>query len=60
MAPDRRSLLRGAVVGGGMLSLQGLMPAWTQTGSLGLRADFPSLTGAKRRGHVEVGIRALF
>ena len=46
MTLDRRSLLRGAVVGGGVLSLQGLLPAWAQTGSPGLRADIPTLTGA--------------
>ena len=46
MTLDRRSLLRGAVVGGGVLSLQGLLPAWAQTGSPGLRADYPTLTGA--------------
>jgi len=45
MTLDRRSLLRGAVVGGGVLSLQGLLPAWAQTGSPGLRADIPTLTG---------------
>ena len=28
MKLDRRGLLRGAVAGGGLLSLQGLMPAW--------------------------------
>ena len=42
---DRRTLLRGAVLGGGLLGLQGLMPAWAQTGSPGLRADLPTLTG---------------
>ncbi|CAM3065666.1 hypothetical protein BDI01nite_33460 [Brevundimonas diminuta] len=46
MTLDRRSLLRGAVVGGGVLSLQGFLPAWAQTGSPGLRADYPTLTGA--------------
>ena len=45
MKLDRRGLLRGAVAGGGLLSLQGLMPAWAQTGSPGLRADLPTLTG---------------
>ena len=38
-------LLRGAVAGGGLLGLQGLLPAWAQTGSPGLRADLPTLTG---------------
>ncbi|MBU3971805.1 MAG: copper resistance system multicopper oxidase, partial [Alphaproteobacteria bacterium] len=42
---DRRMLLRGAVAGGGLLGLQGLLPAWAQTGSPGLRADLPTLTG---------------
>ncbi|OJU49818.1 MAG: copper-binding protein [Brevundimonas sp. 67-6] len=46
MTLDRRRLLRGAVVGGGLLSLQGFLPAWAQTGSPGLRADYPTLTGA--------------
>ena len=45
MKLDRRALLRGAVVGGGVLSLQGLMPAWAQTGSPGLRSDLPTLSG---------------
>jgi CopA family copper-resistance protein len=43
--PDRRSLLLGAAAGGGLLGLQGLLPAWAQTGSAGLRADLPTLTG---------------
>ena len=42
---DRRNLLRGAVAGGGLLGLQGLLPAWAQTGSPGLRSDLPTLTG---------------
>jgi len=42
---DRRTLLRGAALGGGVLGLQGLLPAWAQTGSPGLRADLPTLTG---------------
>ncbi|WP_292050863.1 MULTISPECIES: copper resistance system multicopper oxidase [unclassified Brevundimonas] len=42
---DRRSLLRGAAMGGGILGLQGLLPAWAQTGSAGLRADLPGLDG---------------
>ena len=45
MKLDRRVLLRGAVAGGGLAALQGLMPAWAQTGSPGLRADLPTLTG---------------
>ena len=42
---DRRMLLRRAAVGGGLLGLQGLLPAWAQTGSPGLRADLPTVTG---------------
>ena len=45
MRLDRRSLLRSAAAGGGLLGLQGLMPAWAQTGSAGLRSDLPSLVG---------------
>nr|WP_164511850.1 copper resistance system multicopper oxidase [Brevundimonas fluminis] len=42
---DRRSILRGAVAGGAVAGLSGLLPAWAQTGSAGLRADLPTLTG---------------
>ena len=42
---DRRTLLRGAAAGGGLLGLQGLLPAWAQTGSPGLRPDMPTLSG---------------
>ena len=45
MRPDRRMLLGGAAAGSGLLGLQGLLPAWAQTGSPGLRADLPTLTG---------------
>ncbi|MEJ6788291.1 copper resistance system multicopper oxidase [Brevundimonas sp. BR2-1] len=45
MKLDRRGLLRGAVAGGGLLGLQGLLPAWAQTGTAGLRSDLPTLTG---------------
>ena len=45
LRPDRRTLLRGAAASGGLLGLQGLLPAWAQTGSAGLRADLPTLTG---------------
>ena len=38
---DRRSLLRGAAAGGGLMALQAALPAWAQTGSPGL----PTLTG---------------
>lgn len=42
---DRRALLRGAAAGGGLLGLQGLLPAWAETVSPGLRSDLPTLTG---------------
>jgi CopA family copper-resistance protein len=45
MKPDRRGLLRAAAAGGGLLGLQGLLPAWAQTGTAGLRSDLPTLTG---------------
>ncbi|MBU2396778.1 MAG: copper resistance system multicopper oxidase [Alphaproteobacteria bacterium] len=45
MTLDRRALLRGAAAGGGALALSGLLPAWAQTGSPGLRSDLPTLTG---------------
>ncbi len=45
MKLDRRALLRGTVAGGGVLALQGLLPAWAQTGTTGLRSDLPTLTG---------------
>ena len=45
MRLDRRTLLRGAAAGGGLLGLQGLLPAWAQTGSAGLRSELPSLVG---------------
>ena len=45
MRLDRRTLLRGGAAGGGLLGLQGLLPAWAQTGSAGLRSDLPSLVG---------------
>ncbi len=44
-ALDRRTLLKGAVAGGGLMGLSGLLPAWAQNGSPGLRADLPTLTG---------------
>jgi len=44
-ALDRRTLLRGAVAGGGLMGLSGLLPAWAQNGSPGLRADLPTLAG---------------
>ena len=42
---NRRSLLRGVAAGGGLMALQSALPAWAQTGSPGLRADLPTLTG---------------
>ena len=42
---DRRRLLGGAAGGAGLAALQGLLPAWAQTGSPGLWSDLPTLTG---------------
>ena len=42
---DRRSLLRGVAAGGGLMALQSALPAWARTGSPGLGADRPILTG---------------
>ena len=42
---DRRALLRGAAVSGGVLGLQGLMPAWAQTGTAGAGPALPTLSG---------------
>uniref|UniRef100_UPI00289A3987 copper resistance system multicopper oxidase n=1 Tax=Brevundimonas sp. TaxID=1871086 RepID=UPI00289A3987 len=42
---DRRALLRGAIATGGLLGAQGLLPAWAQTGSPGIRAAGPTLQG---------------
>lgn len=42
---DRRSLLRGAAGGMGLLAAQGLVPAWARSGTAGLRADLPTLHG---------------
>ena len=44
-ALDRRTMLRGAAAGSGLLGLGGLLPAWAQTNSPGLRSDLPTLTG---------------
>ncbi|HBV13301.1 MAG TPA: copper resistance system multicopper oxidase [Brevundimonas sp.] len=42
---NRRSLLRGAAGGMGLLAAQGLVPAWARSGTAGLRADLPTLHG---------------
>ena len=42
---DRRRLLGSVVGGAGLAALHGLLPAWAQTRSPGLRADLPTLTG---------------
>lgn len=42
---DRRSLLRGAAGGLGLLAAQGLVPVWARSGTAGLRADLPTLHG---------------
>ncbi len=46
---DRRALLRGFAGGTGLLAAQGLLPAWAQNGSAGLRADLPTLEGPNVR-----------
>ena len=46
---DRRALLRGFAGGAGVLAAQGLLPAWAQSGSAGLRADLPTLEGPEVR-----------
>lgn len=45
MAMDRRRLLGGALGSVGLFASQGLLPAWAQSGSPGLRADLPTLNG---------------
>jgi CopA family copper-resistance protein len=42
---DRRAILRGLAGGAGLLGAQGLLPAWAQSGSVGVRADLPTLQG---------------
>jgi CopA family copper-resistance protein len=42
---DRRTLLRGAALGGVGLGLSGLFPAWAQTGTAGAGPDLPTLAG---------------
>ena len=46
---DRRALLRGFAGGTGLLAAQGLLPAWAQSGSAGLRSDLPTLDGPNVR-----------
>ncbi len=62
-ALDRRAMLRGAAFGGLGVGLTNAFPAWAQSGSPGLRADRPALTGEDIRlrvGHsmFEVGGRS--
>ncbi|MEG1453697.1 copper resistance system multicopper oxidase [Brevundimonas sp.] len=45
MRLDRRTLLRGAAAGGGIAALSGLLPAWAQSGSAGIRPDMTTLNG---------------
>jgi len=45
MRLDRRALLRGAAAGGGIAALSGLLPAWAQSGSAGIRPDMTTLNG---------------
>lgn len=42
---DRRTLLKGAAAGSGLIGLQALQPAWAQTGSAGLAPTLATLTG---------------
>jgi CopA family copper-resistance protein len=42
---DRRSLLKAGMLGAGGISLSGLLPAWAQSGTPGLGADMPALSG---------------
>jgi CopA family copper-resistance protein len=48
-ALDRRTLLRGAALGGLGLGLTGLFPAWAQSGTAGIRADLATLEGDEIR-----------
>jgi len=43
---DRRTLLRGAAVAGGSLSLASWFPAWAQSGSAGIARPLPTVSGA--------------
>jgi len=42
---DRRQLLRGATLGGGALALGSAWPAWAQSGSAGIAAPLPTVSG---------------
>ena len=42
---DRRQLLRGATLAGGGLAISAYMPAWAQTGSVGLVRPLPTVVG---------------
>lgn len=42
---DRRRLLRGATLGGGGLALASAWPAWAQSGSAGIAAPLPVVSG---------------
>ena len=42
---DRRSLLRGAALGGVGLGLSGLFPAWARSGTAGTGPEMPTLSG---------------
>jgi CopA family copper-resistance protein len=45
MRLDRRTILRNAASGAGVLGLQALLPAWAQTGSSGVGPTLPTLHG---------------
>jgi CopA family copper-resistance protein len=42
---DRRALLRAGALGAAGMGLAGLLPAWAQSGSAGLRPQMPTLSG---------------
>ena len=46
---DRRAILRGAAYGGAALGLSSLFPGWAQSGSAGILADLPTLSGEEIR-----------
>lgn len=46
MQPDRRTLLKQALLGGSLLAAQGLMPAWARSGTPGIAPALPTLSGA--------------